>query len=429
METGIPARRQAGYTEPSKHICMDFTEAVRQGSFPLNSCSKTQRRKRTARSAGRSNVNKQCLAAETRRRQDGQEAMPHRVSLTLSSSQETVPRDKQFGSPCKFCGERFGKHSLHLHQRKCESVPSDGSTCTGGNKHTNQQIPVTSIAGEVSVLEPTVSHSMEAASNSQGVYQILFELPHRPRTRTLERSVLVEKGYSLPSIEFTKNTIINGGSTKLKVLCKTCGELIASERAALHQRNCRSIPRTVARGEITFPSLSQRESSSKVGARTTQDLPNSQVGTIQSKNSQVGTLESKKGVSRQPPTVVCYICGREYGSKSISIHEPQCLKKFELENRKLPINERKPLPKKAINHVAVVVNLMPRERMVPWSLTGGIYQNAVLQDMTEQYFQSCYSEWEKDLIPCKTCGRKFAPERHAKHAHRCKAKPLPHKQN
>ena len=395
-----------------------------QASLPLKSSSKTLRRK----GRGRSHGNKQSLAAETR--QDGQEAIPHRVSLTLSSSQETVPREKQFGSPCKFCGERFGTHSLYLHQRRCrdrESVQagnySDGSPCTDGDtftlhNKTSQQIPNTSksIASEVSAVKP-----MEAVSSSRGLHQVLLDLPLRPKTRTLEHSILVEKGYSLPSIEFTNNAIINGGActTKIKVRCKMCGELIVRERADLHQRTCRAIPRTVAKGEITFPSVSPRESSTKGAARTTHDLP----------TTQVGTLQSKKAVSRQPPTVMCYICGREYGSKSISIHEPQCLKKFELENRKLPISERKPLPQKAIKHVALVVNLTLQERMVPWSLTGGIYQNEILQDATDKYFQSCYSEWEKDLIPCKTCGRKFAPERHAKHAHRCKAKPLPHKQN
>ena len=378
-----------------------------QAPLPLKSSSKTQRRKNRERSHG----NKQSLAGETK--QDGQEAIPHRVSLTLSSSQETVPREKQFGSPCKFCGERFGTHSLYLHQRRCrdrESAPagrsscSDGSPCTDGStcthNKTKQQIS-RSIASEVSAAKP-----MEAVSSSRGLYQVLLGLPPRPKTRTMEHSILVEKGCSLPSIEFTNNAIINGGAstTKIKVRCKVCGELIVSEKADLHQRTCRAIPRTVAKGEITFPSVSPRKLSTRGVARTTHDLP----------TTRVGTLQSKKAVSRQPPTVVCYICGREYGSKSISIHEPQCLKKFELENRKLPISERKPLPQKAINHVALVVNLT-QERMVPWSLTRGIYQNEILQDATDKYFQSCYSEWEKDLIPCKKCGRKFAPERHAKH--------------
>lgn len=47
-----------------------------------------------------------------------------------------------------------------------------------------------------------------------------------------------------------------------------------------------------------------------------------------------------------PRTVVCYICGREFGSKSISIHEPQCLEKWKNENNKLPKERRRPIPKK-----------------------------------------------------------------------------------
>lgn len=49
---------------------------------------------------------------------------------------------------------------------------------------------------------------------------------------------------------------------------------------------------------------------------------------------------------RRPPTVVCYICGREYGTKSISIHEPQCLKKWHNENNLLPKELKRPEPKK-----------------------------------------------------------------------------------
>uniref|UniRef100_A0A452GMT4 C2HC/C3H-type domain-containing protein n=1 Tax=Gopherus agassizii TaxID=38772 RepID=A0A452GMT4_9SAUR len=51
-------------------------------------------------------------------------------------------------------------------------------------------------------------------------------------------------------------------------------------------------------------------------------------------------------VMRRPPTVVCYICGREFGTKSIGIHEPQCLKKWHNENDMLPKHLRRPEPKK-----------------------------------------------------------------------------------
>lgn len=43
-------------------------------------------------------------------------------------------------------------------------------------------------------------------------------------------------------------------------------------------------------------------------------------------------------------TVVCYICGREFGSQSLSIHEPQCLKKWKAENDKLPKSQRRKTP-------------------------------------------------------------------------------------
>ena len=54
----------------------------------------------------------------------------------------------------------------------------------------------------------------------------------------------------------------------------------------------------------------------------------------------------KAPVIQKPRTVVCYICGREFGTKSISIHEPQCLQKWHNENDKLPPNMKRPEPKK-----------------------------------------------------------------------------------
>ena len=49
---------------------------------------------------------------------------------------------------------------------------------------------------------------------------------------------------------------------------------------------------------------------------------------------------------KRPPTVICYICGRQFGSKSIDIHEPQCLEKWRAENEKQPKELRRPEPVK-----------------------------------------------------------------------------------
>ena len=63
--------------------------------------------------------------------------------------------------------------------------------------------------------------------------------------------------------------------------------------------------------------------------------------------SMTGQNTSKNSSAQQgPKTVVCYICGREFGSKSIAIHEPQCLEKWKVQNAQQPKELRRPLPKK-----------------------------------------------------------------------------------
>ena len=67
-----------------------------------------------------------------------------------------------------------------------------------------------------------------------------------------------------------------------------------------------------------------------------------------SKSSE-GTSNTKKTMDQSPQgpkTVICYICGREFGTKSISIHEPQCLEKWKIQNNQLPKEQRRPIPKK-----------------------------------------------------------------------------------
>jgi len=37
-----------------------------------------------------------------------------------------------------------------------------------------------------------------------------------------------------------------------------------------------------------------------------------------------------------PSFVTCYICGREFGTRSIGIHVPKCKEKWEAQQEKLP---------------------------------------------------------------------------------------------
>ena len=106
---------------------------------------------------------------------------------------------------------------------------------------------------------------------------------------------------------------------------------------------------------------------------------------------------------REPNYVICYLCGRKYGTKSITIHEPQCLKKWHLENNKLPKKlQRKPPVKPAAYDALGSI---------------GTYGRVDLEKVNEAAFQSA----QEQLIPCNVCGRTFLPDRLQVHQRSCTA--------
>lgn len=102
--------------------------------------------------------------------------------------------------------------------------------------------------------------------------------------------------------------------------------------------------------------------------------------------------------SRRPGFRICYICGREFGSQSLAIHEPQCLEKWRVENSKLPKHLRRPEPSK------------------PQPLGGG--GTYTLEAVNEAAFESSQAQ----LLPCESCGRTFLPDRLLVHQRSCKPK-------
>lgn len=101
---------------------------------------------------------------------------------------------------------------------------------------------------------------------------------------------------------------------------------------------------------------------------------------------------------RDPVYVICYICGRKYGTKSIEIHEPQCLEKWKAENDNLPRSMRRPVPVKPVG-----MNIS----------SGGAYD---LDAANEAAWQASKAQ----LIECENCGRRFQPDRLAVHMRSCK---------
>ena len=46
--------------------------------------------------------------------------------------------------------------------------------------------------------------------------------------------------------------------------------------------------------------------------------------------------------------MTCYMCGRDFGLASIVIHLPQCEKKWDIEQQKLPKKQRRAPPSKPL---------------------------------------------------------------------------------
>ena len=88
--------------------------------------------------------------------------------------------------------------------------------------------------------------------------------------------------------------------------------------------------------------------------------------------------------------VSCYICGRDFGTKSITIHIPNCIKKWDNEQKKLPKSQRRPPPSAPVNLDKVISGELKGEEL-------NKFNGEVLQ------------EWnDTALVPCDHCGR-FCP--------------------
>lgn len=90
-------------------------------------------------------------------------------------------------------------------------------------------------------------------------------------------------------------------------------------------------------------------------------------------------------------TLTCYICGREFGTTSLRLHEPKCMEKWERENASLPPNMRRKAPIKPDNVIS-----------------------------QKEWNQLAWESSQAALVPCQNCGRTFYPDRLVVHQKSCK---------
>lgn len=123
-------------------------------------------------------------------------------------------------------------------------------------------------------------------------------------------------------------------------------------------------------------------------------------------NSSFSDDESRSKMTgvRQRPFIICYICGREFGTASIAIHEKQCLDKWRKVNSQLPKKEQRPEPVKPLLNVSLAQD----GRTGPTEEDLAIFNEAARDTFQQQY------------LTCDKCGRTFIPESLKLHVQGCR---------
>ncbi|XP_063088523.1 zinc finger protein 475 isoform X2 [Cavia porcellus] len=236
---------------------------------------------------------------------------------------------------CESCGRTFLPDHLLVHQRNCRAKGEDprtenlnSSDDLSGFRKTSSGVParprtvICYICGREFGTLSLPSHEPKCLEKWK------MENDRLPREH---RQPLPQK----PETLATEQSSQEGSSQAQHVPCTNHSQTFAPnslDGLLEHQRSCKAQP--------TVPKVQN------LTLRSKGDL-SAPTNSREQKNTAAPSVPDKSTMIRHPPTVVCYICGREYGTKSISIHEPQCLKKWHNENNLLPKELRRPEPKKA----------------------------------------------------------------------------------
>ncbi|KAG5321115.1 ZN474 protein, partial [Pseudoatta argentina] len=273
---------------------------------------------------------------------------------------------------CYVCGREFGTASFPIHEPKCmEKWERENNLLPPSQRRPRLQKPAVDI-----------EHNDWNATAWEQSQEQLIPCAKCGRTFLPERLPVHERSCkATPKNNERLATPVNGRNAPPTVPCSICGRRFGTRSIKIHEPQCNR--RWQAQNDV---------SQQKDPALYRQKSVNSGQGNSQ---SMYPNLSQKK-------TVTCYICGRDFGSSGIAIHEPQCLKKWHAENDKLsPARKRKEPQKPEIIYI----------------------QDPSTGNMVVDQAATVEANWMthlSQLIPCKHCGRTFNPDRVNIHEKSCK---------
>lgn len=360
------------------------------------------------------------------------------TSTTKDSSPRSVPRRKTRKPgmlECCFCGKEFTMLEMEVHVPKC--MESDS------------RLPpdITSPAVLRSRLaDLTEQMDLMAYDGFMDSRLMCHSCGRKINPERMEAHLRACSGKSNKKTTTSDQPTNTSMKKPLTIVCHICGQEYGSSSISIHQQQCfkkhieKSQPSPLLHSRSSqnhtnaniSPTTARQTETQKAtkatstSAKTTRNRETSSKFTNKPFSAQTrvegcgnvsigfqGSLPQKQKMPteklfRKPPSVVCYICGREYGTKSISIHEPQCLKKWHNENDKLPVSKRRPEPKKPQPSADDLTKVQ--------GAANGKYS---IDAFNEAAWQSAVQQ----LVACGKCGRTFNADRVAKHESVCNAAP------
>ncbi|XP_063862854.1 muscle M-line assembly protein unc-89-like isoform X4 [Scylla paramamosain] len=315
----------------------------------------------------------------------------------------TGPRHKvKIPEPCQTCGkeqnpERFHSHPLHMLKFKPKAEDKEKT------KTQDKMIVTKPTALRFKSKGPEQENKKSRNKNkSKKTHGSLRQVPSDDSSPTLSKK---REDKTMPVKTFIQNqkASIKKGPKDINIEIFEADTTSAlslksdSNRSLVHHKKQNASRKE--RREKGERKQSNRAAASHPPREISKIEEESENARSASKEGRAGSSSSNKQL-QAAPTLVCHICGREFGTRSISIHEPQCLEKWKRENDRLPKNLQRPLPEKPS------------------------------KDLThEEWNQFAWETAQAQLVPCEWCGRTFFPERLQVHQRGCKPPPGAPKKN
>ncbi|XP_048523357.1 zinc finger protein 474 isoform X2 [Dendroctonus ponderosae] len=313
---------------------------------------------------------------------------------------------------CYICGREFGTASLALHEPKClQKWERENANLPA---HLRRKPPVKP-QGDVSqkewnqlAWESSQATLIPCKNCDRTFYPDRLEVHLRSCRVQLNNS----KSYSSDTLHTSSSpksqssksqsatTSSKSNQQPQSIQCYICGKMFGTHSIKIHEKQClkkwhienESLPHDMRSPAPLRTAKNQHRPPNREPLRSpVEETPQSS-----SSPAPKSSKDDRPTSGVRSPLFPCYLCGKLFTVNSIYIHEPQCLKMWKVENDKLPLNKRRPVP------------LKPD---IKFTESGGVDFRGTFDRIWENHLT--------ELVKCMKCGRTFFPARIETHKEKC----------